>query len=164
MSLLSETMTYGDGPQRLYGRWRVGDIDDADLPDLIPLIWTRANDDRPEQAIGTAAWVALFRTAGLVVCKTNQPALPDRVTLYRGAPWHRCRRMAWTTDPQTAEHFRRRCEQFGETAHVYQATVGRAAVLGMFDIRPEHEVVIDPALLDRVDLYQLATPSRNDLQ
>jgi hypothetical protein len=159
MRVLSEVTSGGDGPQRLYGAWHVEDITDADLRDLLPLIWTRNGDDRPEQAIGAAAWVTMFRAAGPLVVPTNLPTPAYPLTLYRGAPeQHRCG-MAWTPKADVAGHFRDRCGRFGKTAYIYRTTVEASTVLAVFHIRPpELEIIVDPRSLGGVERYDW--PSR----
>jgi len=50
-----------------------------------------------------------------------------------------------------ARHFRLRCERLGETALVYTTTVQPGAVLALFGSRAEHEVVVDPDALGRIE-------------
>lgn len=136
-----------DGPRVLLDAWQHGLVSDIDLRGLLPDAWTRSGNDRPEQMIGTRAWMRMFRAAGFVSQPTYLTA-PDRtLRIYRGAPEQRCRGMAWSSDPDKAEEHRQRCPHFGEIALVYTALVERDAVLALFGSRAEREVVVDPAFL-----------------
>lgn len=119
--LQGEIIGQPHGPQRLFDAWATGEILDADLRGLIPGTWTRC--DQPEQIIGASCWVTLFRAASLLVLPTDLPLPTYPLTIYRAAPEARRHGMAWALDIQIADYFRRRCEQFHETAVVYQATV-----------------------------------------
>ena len=142
-----------DGPRVLLDAWQRGVVSNTDLRGLLPDAWTRSGNDRPEQVIGTQAWVRMFRAAGFV----SQPtylAVPDRtLRIYRGAPERRSRRMAWSVDPDKAEEHRQRCVRFGEDALVYTAQVEPAAVLALFGSRAEQEVVVDPPFLLAHQIY-----------
>jgi hypothetical protein len=144
LAVLSDT----DDPQRLHGAWLAGEITAADLAELIPQAWT--GHDRAESMIGTVAWVAMFRAAGLLVVSSNQPTptYPQRV--FRGATGHGQRGMAWTTDLTTAKHHRDRCRKQTGARALYRATVDQDAVLALFNTRREHETVIDPDHLDHI--------------
>lgn len=60
--------------------------------------------------------------------------------------------MAWTNQRTKAEQFRvrRECAE-RVSAFVFTATVRLDAILGAFNTRGDHETVVDPAFLDRVD-------------
>lgn len=140
-----------DGAEPLYAAWTAGEITVAGLRDLLPDAWAYS-DPSPETVIGASAWVAMFRDAGQLLRPTNHPALENPMTIYRGALPARRRGMAWTTRRAKAEQFRVRREHAERApAFVFTATVRLDAVLGAFNTRGEHEIVVDPAFLDRVD-------------
>lgn len=139
-----------DGPNVLLDAWRHGLVSDTDLRGLLPDAWTRSGNDRPEQVIGTRAWVRMFRAAGFVSQPTYLTAPDKTLRVYRGAPEQRWCGMAWSSDPDKAEEHRQRCTRFGEIALVYTALVEPAAVLALFGSRAEQEVVVDPAFLSNL--------------
>lgn len=90
---------------RNYAPWvlRLGEIAGcaytaADVIDA----WSSA--DYPEPRLGRPVWTELFRNVGYT--HNGEPANPpDEVTLFRGAPEHRRRGMAWTVDREQADWF-----------------------------------------------------------
>jgi hypothetical protein len=106
--------------------------------------------------LGIDSWVMFFRMADY-----PRPQLP--LTLYRGTTKGRTRGMAWTTDPDKARWFAERFNGFvGDpaglfrTAFAYIVVAPPDAALADIDSilpsggRGEHEVVVDPRLLPRV--------------
>jgi hypothetical protein len=81
--------------------------------------------------------------------------LPEYLSVWRGC--HEAGRygMSWTSDRATATWF---ASRFGDPdLHLYELEVPREAVLGRFNGRNEHEVVIDPEwlMLDDVEPEQI---------
>ncbi|SEP46591.1 hypothetical protein [Amycolatopsis saalfeldensis] len=149
--LRGELVGRQDGATLLYQAWVARRITRDGLRDLLPDAWTRA-DPSPEMVIGATSWVEMFREAGRLLLPTNYPALPDMLTIYRGAIHHRRRGMAWTTDCHKAAQFRRRREQTERTpAFLFRAEVALEAVLAAFNTRGEREIVVDPSFLKRID-------------
>ena len=59
--------------------------------------------------------------------------------------------MSWSTDLAKAEWFRDRWIRLGVPAHVWRAVAHPAAILGVVDDRQEHEVIVNPMLLDDLE-------------
>jgi hypothetical protein len=97
-----------DGPCTLYGAWRRGRC--RTRPgEFLPTCW--ACIDWPEEVIGAALWVPMFRAAGMLIVPTTEPR-PDRPwILYRGAPERRRLRMAWTLARAKAVEYQVRPER-----------------------------------------------------
>lgn len=141
------------GPAHLLVAWTGGDVSDTDLRGTLLDIWSRI--DEPEQAIGSGAWVRLFRAAGFVSQPDMLPAPAHSVKVYRGASVERARGMAWSTSLTTAGHHRLRSDRRGHPAKIYVATVAPDAVLALIDSRGEAEVIVDPWHLDVLSVASL---------
>lgn len=135
-----------EGPQVLWDAWQAGKLSVADLRGVIPQIW--AYTDWPECVIGADRWTSLFREAGLLVVPTYLPQPTVPLTLYRGATEVRSRGMAWSLEKSKAQEFQERYTKLGKTAHVYTVTVEPADVLAVFELRGEHEVIVNTAALN----------------
>jgi hypothetical protein len=95
------------GPRVLVDAWTARAVSDVDLRCLIPDAWTRSGNDRPEQAIGTQRWVAMFRAAEFVSQPTNLIAPVKALDVYRGAPEQRSRGTASSIAILTPEELTR---------------------------------------------------------
>jgi hypothetical protein len=133
-------------PRLLFDWWSSGQLTVEDLRALMPDAWQMS--EGPQEKLGVAAWVFLFRCAGFI-SDANHPQPREPLTIYRGATWGRRRGMAWTTDREKAEWFANRFSVLRE-ALVYEITVGPEVVLALFDGRNEAEVVVEPAKLPPV--------------
>ncbi len=149
LRLQSEVFGRPDGPRVLYDAWATGKISARDLRSMIADVWLRT--DQAAQVIDAQRWVGMFRAAGFVSQPTHLLAPTRPLTVYRGAPEHRSRAMAWTLSAETGGHSRLRCERLGEMAFVYTTTVQPEAVLALFASRAEHEVVVDPEALGTIE-------------
>lgn len=124
------------------------------IASVVHKAWTSA--EYPEDALGADAWGLLFGWGDYRV--DGEPAdRPDSITLYRGAPEGRLRRMAWTSDRQIAENFATGGMRGRPTGTVWTAEVLGEELLAQINEREEHEYLVDPSFLD--DIAERATPA-----
>jgi hypothetical protein len=108
-----------------------GALSNTDLRELLPTCW--AYIDWPEEVIGAALWVPMFRAAGMLIVPTTGPR-PDRpVDSVPRAPERRRMGMAWTLPRAKAVEYQVRYERRFETepAHLYRFTVEPSDVLAV---------------------------------
>lgn len=148
-----------EGPLILHESWTAGRVSDLDLCGLIPDTWLYV--DRPEQILGTAAWVRMFRAAGFLSLPHGLPRPAGPLTIFRGASPERMAGMSWTRDVNRADQFRQRHSWHAPTA-IYQTVVSPAAVLALLERRGESppEVVVDPEMLSGIDQIGDIHPQR----
>lgn len=106
-----------------------------------------------------AAWLRLFGSTRpgrnyLMTAKEHAAlaALPDPITVYRGAPLKIARGMSWTVDLERAAWFARRWAH--RDGSILRAVIPKRKVLAYFQERKEAEVVIDPRRLN----YEVLNP------
>lgn len=103
----------------------------------------RSGAEHPEESLGAAEWVGLFRPAGFTVDgeRSERPAAPVR--LYRGAPKSRRRRMSWTSEETIAERFATGGLRGREPGMVWVVDAPPEAILAVVDGRHEGEHLLD---------------------
>jgi hypothetical protein len=148
------------GPSKVWDAFNAGRLNAADLQYLLAEVWSDA--EWPEAALGTAAWVAMFRIAHYPT--PNQP-----LTIYRGAIARYRTRMAWTTDIDRARWFAQRPRPSdARNAYVYSTVVEPSSVLCAIDEvcadggRHEGEIVVDPRTLGTINRVEPATSTTRD--
>lgn len=125
-------------------------IPDGLLPAVVSSAWTAA--EYPRRLLSASMWVHLFREAGFTVDGKPAAAPSEPWTLYRGATTkHKC--MAWTTSLEIAETFAYGGLRGRRRGRVYTATVQPEHVLAVIGEREEHEVVVDPAGLVNMQVF-----------
>jgi hypothetical protein len=139
----------GRDPRILHDAWAAGEVSDSDLAHLIPDVWLW--HDWPEVAIGTDAWLSMFRATGFLIHPGYliRPSAP--VTVYRGASEARSRGMAWSVFEERARQFGTRHSSLGQV-HLYRTEAPLDSMLAFFERRGEGEqLVLDPSAIS-VDL------------
>jgi hypothetical protein len=141
-----------NGPEILSAAWAGRLASDEDLRGLVPDTWLYM--DWPEQAIGSARWVAMFRAAGFIAIPYGLAKPHDPLAVFRGATHQRSRGMSWTVNIDRAVQFRQRHAWHAPTA-IFRAIVTPEALLALLERRGEGppEIVADPGML--VDFAQL---------
>jgi len=126
-------------------RWVACEVSDAEYWHLLAVVWTDTEGPTQHRRL----WLDLFRCDrpgrhNLMTEseRTFLEALPDPVTIYRGAPEKGKRGISWTVDPERAAWFAVRFNI--EEGHVYSASVPKSRIFAYFEERDEREVVIDP--------------------
>lgn len=129
----------------LYDWYYGGQVNDAELCDLLPWVWR----DSEGSSYVAAEMLELLELTGFLTDAERLPVeltvpTDGRVEVWRGATYAFRRGISWTLDRERAAWFARR---FNEGAVVWRATVRREAILAYFNGRSEHEVIVDPARL-----------------
>ena len=111
---------------------------------LLAAVWI--DTELPDEVLRQRRWVRLFRRVGFVSDgDARLDELPEHLTVYRGAENVDC--PSWTTDLAVARWFAHR---FRGPGAVFMALIPKAGVLAVLDGRGEHEVVVDPRLLQEI--------------
>ena len=130
----------------------------TDTATLAGPIWGIA--EYPQDGMRRASWLGVFALAGYTVdgVRAERPNSPVR--LYRGAPFSRRRRMAWTDDLATAKRFARGGLLGHEAGQVWTADVAPERLLARIHEggRGESEYVINTLQLRIVALGLRAGP------
>jgi hypothetical protein len=137
------------GPNLLVEWLADGRLTVDDLREVLQPVWTRA--EGPTREFPIPKWVALFRAA-------DYPLRPQQaVRLYRGTrPGRRRRGMSWTTDVERARWFADRWfEQGYRQVEVVTVLAPPSALLVEIADSREHEVIVDPALLPPIRLFEV---------
>lgn len=117
--------------------WHSGKLEVLDIANpariIVPLF--RAVRDRAGDVLMDRNGLPIFR------------ALPERVTVYRGATERQVHNPSWTLDLDFAREFAAR---LGDDARVFAAEIERRDALAVFSVVGEREVVVDPAGLRNV--------------
>ena len=119
-------------------------------------MWQAA--DSPEDSVGRRFWIEHLREIGYVTNGVVAPAPTVAITVYRGGT--EPRRMAWTTDRETAALFASGLGGRTPVGRLWTATAPVRAQLMAFDGSwgriGETEIVVDPELL--VDVRETGGP------
>lgn len=130
------------GPALLHTAWTFGLLDRDALAEAASDVWTMA--EYPEQSLGRQTWLDIFTEAGFAVDGKRADRPADQVTLYRGAPKERRRRMAWSSDWSTAAKFATSRLRGRPAGQVWTVDAPPEALLAVIlDGREEAEYVID---------------------
>jgi hypothetical protein len=118
-------------------------------------VWTASYDTG--EHFSQDAWLDMFGIAR----QRFKPPVKDSYVLYRGTVAGHERRMAWTTCPKVARWFAAYSIHTiwpgTEVGNIYRTTAPKTAVLCERDRNPspgrmdEHEVIVDPRLLDEIE-------------
>jgi hypothetical protein len=117
--------------------------DDLDRALAHPTAWSVSAAwcglDAPEEWVSRAQWIRLFAMAGYAVDGQRTPLPAASLVLYRGAPRHRRRGLAWTSDRDRARYFA------GTEGTVWQALVEPSRLLEIRTLRwrNENEHIVD---------------------
>lgn len=148
----------------------LGDIISVDAQRaFLPYHWAMGSD-YPSMYAGTDTWVKLFERTGFV-SDFDDVSRPDAPTvIYRGVTGRQsylARGMSWTLDLDKARWFAHRLDQLThpryEGKHVIEPTVWQAvappkAVLALFYMQDEQEVVVNPRRLRQVHILETSEP------
>ena len=135
-----------------------GDLSPDDLNRLLSDNWTHGGY-AADQGWETSDWVELLEWAGFVTDTSGWKRPSEPLWIHRGARLGGERGMSWSTDWDTAAWFARRLHDHGTPAVLVSATIAPGFILAAFDDRNEHEVVIDPAGLDGVEIRTIDAAS-----
>jgi hypothetical protein len=130
-----------EGPRLISYAAMLRVVTDLTLARTLGDVWSAA--EYPEESLGRAEWVGLFRQAGFTVDgeRSERPAAPVR--LYRGAPKSRRRRMSWTSEETIAERFAIGGLRGREPGMVWVVDAPPEAILAVVDGRHEGEHLLD---------------------
>lgn len=133
--------------------WKIGQIDAAQLRELLPGVWV---DAEPATEL---RWFPLFKAARKAGGPLVTPKFPlpdaDPITVYRGQKTRARRELgiAWSTDIKTAEFFAKR---MGGEGWIVKATVPRRHVWAYFDDRGESELITHPTFVTVVSYQRVS--------
>lgn len=117
---------------------------------LFPDVWI--DTELPEQELVKARYRQLFQKLGFMSDDevTRFESLPAKLLVFRGADARWVRGLSWSTELRVARMFAHRFTSQGGS--VWKALIPRTGVLAVFRGRNESEVVVNPALLEEVEL------------
>lgn len=118
-----------------------------DLGHLLSDNWTHSGY-AADQSWETSHWAKLFEMAGFVTDTPGWKRPSELLTIHRGARQESEPVMSWFTDRDVAAWFARWCHDTGTPAELMSTTIAPEYILGAFDGRNEHEVLINPAGID----------------
>lgn len=135
-------------------------LSDEDLGQMLRTAWTTVESPNRDPNISKAAFVKLFRQAGIQnICDADEHRFVEAVNglkglvIYRGTATDKkddiCG-LSWTVDPKTARWFANRYRQHG---NVYKARIQRKDILAYFE-GGESEVVVNPKGLQDIELME----------
>ncbi|WP_460359491.1 hypothetical protein [Mycobacterium sp. ZZG] len=148
--LLHHTVSGFDRPRLLLETWRLRFIDLATLRQYLRLAWFDC--EFPYDALAAEEWREIFDAAGFT--DDGQPAIPpDRIRLYRGAPYQYRRGWAWSQYAFVALAYarqQRRSSNGSGPSMLWTTVAPGSALLFVGDIHREYAVdttdlVIAPA-------------------
>ena len=130
----------------LHAWWSSGIMTPDDMRSAILHAWHHG----PRQMrLEYSVWVEMFRFGGFVSSPPqSRPESP--IEVWRGQPFGASVGMSWTTDRAQAEWFASRWEQRDIPAVLLNTIVLPHAILALDNDREEHEVVVDPLMLEGV--------------
>ena len=135
-------------------------LSDEDLGQMLRTTWTTVGSPSHDPNISKAAFVKLFRQAGIQnICDPDECRFVETISsqeglvIYRGTATDKkddiCG-LSWTTDPKIARWFANRYRQHG---NLYKARVQRKDILAYFE-GGESEVVVNPKGLQDIELME----------
>jgi hypothetical protein len=129
------------GPSILFDAWFGNEISRETLTATIGDVWSAA--EYPQDALPAFAWIAMFEIACYTV-DGNPAELPTApVRLYRGSPYSRRRRWAWTSDLEVAKRFATGQIRGREQGQVYVVEAPPKSLLCQNNDRKEGEYVVN---------------------
>lgn len=140
-----------EGPALLYDLVYEGtlDLSERGMVGVVAEVWSDA--EYPENSLEVGDWCHFFRQNGYTA-DGRATSAPQRVTLYRGAPEDRCRRMAWTAELAVAQEFAYSGMRGRPRGVVWTAEVVSEHLLAFIHEggRREAEFVVDPSGLSGI--------------
>lgn len=130
--------------------WR--DLPEAKLKVLIPMIWGLC--EWPVRFADYDEWLEIFQIVGY--CSDDGTERPTKkLTVYRAASPDYIQGLAWSHNLKTVEWFNNRNHLFGwKDSRIYQTTVSPENIFGMFNMRKEDEVIINPPEESKIMQYE----------
>jgi hypothetical protein len=133
------------------------DIPDAEYWEILADIWQDSENIRQNPVLWETLLTASRGSKQFIMSEDEREALaamPDRFTVYQGHTFDRDDGWSWTTDEKTAVWFARRFAMLEEsTPLVTVATVDKSEVVANFLSRGEHEIIVDPDMVELVRVY-----------
>ena len=76
-------------------------------------------------------------------------SMPEVLTIYRGCDKNKARGLSWTTESRIADHFAAGLKEYiVPYPMVYEATIGKSAILAAISTFDESEIVVDPEAIE----------------
>lgn len=138
-------------------------LSSEDLGSLLRIVWTSVEFPNHDPNISKAAFVNLFRQAGIQnICNAEECRFIEAVSDQKGLVVYRGTAtdvkddvfgLSWTSDIEIARWF---AERFGQDGSIYKARIGSSGILAFFS-GSESEVVVDPKMLVNVKKIERET-------
>lgn len=135
-------------------------LSDKDLGQMLCTAWTTVGSPNHDPNISKAAFVKLFRQAGVNnICDPDECGFLDTISsqeglvIYRGTATDKkddIHGLSWTIEPKIARWFANRYRQSGK---IYKAKIFRKNILAYF-ATSESEVVVDPQGLQDIEMLE----------
>lgn len=130
-----------NGPEVLFDAWFAGEITRDTLTASIGDVWSAA--EYPQNALPAIAWLAMFEVTGYTVDGRPTELPSDPIRLYRGSPYFRRRRWAWTADVEVAQRFASGEYYYREPGQVFVVDAPPKSLLCQDNGRNESEFVVN---------------------